>query len=69
MKCLRDSSTIDLRSSWADAKFATEKLLLVDKLSISPTDSIVGDEKYRVLFPCLCQVDPDFGVPVACPKP
>lgn len=64
-----DSSTVHLGSSGAYTEFASIKLLLVDILSNSTTDSVVGDEKNRVVLPCICQVYSHLRIPVTCPEP
>ena len=64
-----DSSTVHLGSSRAYTKFASIKLFLVDILSNSATNSVVGDEKNRVVLPCVCQVYSHFRISVTCPEP
>jgi hypothetical protein len=65
----RDSSTVHLGSSGAYTEFASIKLLLVDILSNNTTDSVVGDEKHRVVLPCFRQVYSHLRIPVTSPKP
>lgn len=63
-----NSSRVHLGPRRANTELATIKLLLIDILANSATDSVVGNKKNRVVLPCICEVHSHLGVSVACPE-